>query len=271
MTDSRLKTKYGPWALVTGASSGIGRAFAEALAGYGFNLLLVPRRAAELHEAAVRAEMQAGVEAQTLSADLTTTEGIELVRSQSQGRNIGLLVASAGFGTSGPFLAADPDMEAEMLDVNCRALMLLTHEFGNRMKARGSGGIILMSSLLAWQGVPCAAHYAATKAYVQVFAEALACELKPHRVDVLASTPGPVFSGFGERANMRLTMGITPRTVAAESLKALGRKTTVVPGTVSRMLTGSLAPLPRWLRVRVMGRVMADMTKNANKPIPKKE
>ena len=263
MKDSRFKSNYGPWALITGASAGIGAAFAMELAAMGFNLVLVARRQSELNEVAATVRDKYGVDTDVIVADLTTTEGVEVVKTQSQQRDVGLLVASAGFGTSGSFLTANPATEVEMLEVNCRASILLAHAFGNRMKARGSGGIILMSSLLAWQGVPKAAHYAATKAYIQTFAEGLARELQPLGIDVLSSAPGPVLSGFGDRAKMRITTGVTTQAVAIDSLRALGKKTTVTPGSLSKLLTGSLATLPRGVRVRIMQQIMEGMTRIA--------
>ncbi len=262
MVTTTLKKKYGPWAIVTGASSGIGAAFAIELAQQGFNLLLVARRQEELDKVAARARQISGVEAETIVSDLSTKEGVDRVSVASKQKDIGLLVASAGFGTSGPLLDSDPETELQMLSVNCSATMLLAHELGNRMKVRGKGGIILLSSLLAWQGVPRAAHYAATKAYVQALAEGMARELKPFGIDVLSCAPGPVFSGFGERARMNMTIGVTPDAVAAQSIQALGHQTTVVPGMLSKVLTSLLAPLPRWLRIRIMEQIMLGMTRN---------
>ncbi len=163
--------------------------------------------------------------------------------------DVGLLVAAAGFGTSGPFLRADLTSERAMLATNCSAVVQQTHVFGQRFAERGRGGIVLFGSLVGWQGVPNSAHYAATKAYVQTLAEG-----------IHVSAPGPVKSGFGARANMRMGAASTPETVARETLAALGRRGTVVPGLLRKFLTASLAPLPRSLRTRVMGGVMRGMT-----------
>ena len=156
-----------------------------------------------------------------------------------------------------------------MLGVNCRAVIELSLHFGKRFAARKRGGVVLMSSIVGFQGTPNAAHYAATKAYVQTFAEALHAELSPLGVDVLASAPGPVASGFAKRAGMTLGAALTPAEIAGPSLNALGRKVTVLPGALSKLLRYSLLPLPRWLRVRIMGRVMGSMTKRRdNAPEP---
>lgn len=123
-----------------------------------------------------------------------------------------------------------------MLQVNCRAVMAMTLAMSRRMRARGRGGIVLRGSLVGFQGVPQAAHYAATKAYVQSLAEGLGRELSPAGVEVLSSAPGPVASGFGAVANMRITNWVRATTVARETLDALGRKRTVRPGLLSKVL-----------------------------------
>jgi hypothetical protein len=119
-----------------------------------------------------------------------------------------------------------------------------------------------MSSLVGFQGVPRAAHYAATKAYVQSLAEGLHHELMPLGVDVLASAPGPVHSGFAGSANMQMGLAQRPQDVVAATLTALGRRATVRPGWLSKVLEWSLKPLPRWGRVRMMGVVMGGMTRS---------
>jgi len=259
---SRLRERYGPWVLVTGASDGIGREFARCLAAGGVNVVLVARREAPLRDLADALRRQHGVETLVLPADLSRADQVEAVAARTDGLDVGLLVAAAGFGTSGAFLEATLADELAMIDVNCRAVAALSHHFGRRFAARGRGGLVLMSSLLAFQGVPRAANYAATKAYVQSLAEGLRAELGPRGVDVVASAPGPIRSGFESRANMKMAMGGTPATVARATLDALGRLTTVRPGWLSKLLEASLALLPRWGRVRVMGLVMGGMTRH---------
>lgn len=149
-----------------------------------------------------------------------------------------------------------------MVDVNCRAVAALAHAFGRTLAERGRGGLVLMSSLVAFQGVPRAANYAATKAYVQSLAEGLHTELAPFGVDVIASAPGPVHSGFARRAGMVMGLAAQPAVVAEATLRALGRRTTVRPGLLSKLLELSLAVLPRWGRVRMMAKVMGGMTKH---------
>ena len=245
---SKFRSKYGPWAVVTGASSGIGHEMATQIAGAGLNLVLVSRRTDLLHELAGTLEAAHGTDTRVLGADLATDAGVAAVKERTTDLDVGLVVASAGFGTSGPFVGADRDDELAMLDVNCRALVDLCLHFTPKLVARRRGGLVLMSSLVGLQGTPGAAHYAATKAYVQTLAEGLSMELRPAGVDVLASAPGPVHSGFAARADMRMSRAISPIEVAVPTLNALGRRTTVVPGGLSKILTWSLAPLPRTTR-----------------------
>jgi short-subunit dehydrogenase len=257
-----FKKRYGPWAVVTGASDGIGCAFAEHLAGMGVNLVLVARRGAVLKELAKHLSETHHGEVRVVAVDLGTPEGLETLDRETSDLDVGLYVASAGYGTSGPLLAADLASEHNMLELNCFALLHGCVVFGNRLRQRGGGGVILMSSLVGWQGTPMSAHYAATKAYVQSLAESLHIEWKRWKIDVLASAPGPVHSGFAARADMVMSAAASPAVVAKVTLSALGKKSTVIPGGLSKLLTWSLLPLPRSLRARIMGRVMDGMTKH---------
>ncbi|HLK02822.1 MAG TPA: SDR family oxidoreductase [Candidatus Acidoferrum sp.] len=257
----RLSLRYGPWALVTGASSGIGQAIACELAKEGFNLVLVARKEDFLRKLAQELAAKWKTESRTIAADLTSTVALDTVMSATMDIDVGLLVAAAGFGTSGPFLDSPLDLELEMLTVNCASLTALTWHFGRRFAQRRRGaGIILLSSIVGFQGMPWAAHYAATKAYVQTLAEALQIELAAKGIDVLAAAPGPTESRFAERAGMRMGKALNPEEIAWPILEALGRKATVLPGLLSKLLVWSLLPLPRWARIRIMGQVMRGMT-----------
>ena len=260
----RFCSKYGPWSVVTGASDGIGREIAYRLAENGLSVVLVARRQDRLTELAEDLAQRHGVGTRVVTADLGQIAGVEEVVRETADLDVGLLAASAGFGTSGPLLDAALDEELAMLDVNCRAVLALTHAFGNRFAARGRGGIVLMSSIVGFQGVPLTANYAATKAYVQTLAEGLRLELAQQGVDVLASAPGPVASGFARRADLRMGQALTPTHVGQATLDALGRRTTVRPGWLSKLLGYSLATLPRAGRTRVLSAVMRGMTKHQN-------
>jgi len=260
--ESRFKQRYGSWAVVTGASDGIGRAMAFEGARLGLNIVLVARRRSRLDDIAQEIAQRHAVQTRVIDADLSDPAGVHTVVSAAADLQVGLLIASAGFGTSGRLIDSDIDTEVNMLHVNSRAVVMLAHHFGKRFAAQKRGGIVLMSSLVAFQGVPMSAHYAATKAYNQSLAEGLHIELVPCGVDVIASAPGPVESGFSERANLRMNLSAKPQEVAVETLKALGRKSTVRPGRLAQMLELGLATLPRYWRVRAMARIMGDMTRH---------
>lgn len=260
----RWRAKYGPWAVITGASDGIGREMALCLAKSGLNLVLVARRRSLLDQLSAELSEQYGSEVRVIDIDLSQNRAVDAVLAATNQLEVGLLVACAGFGTSGQLLGAPLEQELAMLDVNCRAVLAMSHHFGRRFAAQGRGGLVLMSSLLAFQGVPFSANYAATKAYIQSLAEGLHIELAPLGVDVLAAAPGPVHSGFAAQADMQMSLAARPSNVAQATLAALGRKSTVRPGLLSKLLESSLIPLPRWGRVRVMKLIMRGMTKHQN-------
>ncbi len=258
--NNHLKSRYGPWAIVTGASSGIGEAFATELAASGINVVLVARNEAALTNLESILRKAHSVQVRVIAADLSEGLGVNKVIESTKDLEVGLLVASAGFGSSGPFLAADIADHQNMLSVNCDALMTLTHAIGSRLNAQRRGGVILLSSLLAWQGVPNSAVYAASKAFVQSLAEALSLEWNSNGVDVLSCAPGPVLTAFEKRANMTIKAGATAEQVAKASLQALGRRSLVIPGVLSKVLSYSLFTCPRPWRVHIMKQVMAGLS-----------
>jgi short-subunit dehydrogenase len=262
MDRSAFLHRYGPWAVVTGASDGIGRAFALELAEKKLSLVLVARREDRLHTIAGELAAAGAPETRVLPLDLADASSLPVLDQASQSLDIGLLIAAAGFGTSGAFLQSPLASELDMIDVNCRAVAALSHTFGQRFATRGRGGLVLMSSLLAFQGVAGAANYAATKAFVQTLAEGLKIECRPRGVDVLAVAPGPVRTGFEARAGMRMSFGEHPRTIARGTLAALGRASTVRPGWISKGLETSLAALPRRGRAAIMSQVMSGMIRH---------
>ena len=261
---NRLQSKYGPWAVVTGGSSGIGKELSLRMAESGLNIILVARNLESLEKTKYEIENLYPVNTQFIQADLSTSEGIATVLKETQSHKIGLLVNSAGFGTSGLFIQSDLMQEQNMLSVNCASVLTLTYHFIQRFKIKKRGGIIFLSSIVGFQGVPNAAHYAATKAYIQSFAEALAIECEPDGIDVLSAAPGPVHSGFADRADMDLGSALKPEDIGIPILNALGKKTNVYPGMLTKILTYSLKTVPRWAKVRIMNLVMSGMTKHQN-------
>lgn len=259
---TRLKTKYGEWAVVTGATSGIGLELATQLASAGFNLIINARNTDRLKSVEQELKSKNNVQIKVVEADVSESSGIEKIIQASQNLEVGLLINNAGYGTSGLFVDSSIHIEKNMLRVNCEAVLLLTHYFSQKFKQQQRGGIIFLSSLVAFQGVPYAAGYAATKAYIQSFAEALSVELKPYGIDVLAAAPGPVASGFGERANMKMNAALKPSQIGVPILSALGKQRNVIPGRLSKVLVYSLRTVPRFVKIRIMKMVMGGFTKH---------
>lgn len=257
--DAKWAEKYGPWALVTGASDGIGREMARDLAARGLNVVLVARRRDVLAKIAGEIEQAFKVKTLVCEVDLGEPHSVSRLIEQTKDIDIGLLAACAGFGTAGRFLDIDLETELNMIDVNCRAVFALTRVFAGRFAGRGRGGIVLMSSLAAFQGVPNAANYAATKAYFQTLAEGLHTDLAAHNIDIVVAAPGPVGTGFAARANMKMGKVAQPDMIARETLDALGQKTTLRFGLHVKLL---FSTLPRWARTVFMGNIFAGMTKH---------
>lgn len=266
MPNSAFQRKFGPWAVVTGASDGIGKAFAEHLAAHGLNMVLVARRQDVLSRLADQLRREHAIDVRVVASDLSLPQGNVSLFAETKELDVGLVVAAAGFGTSGEFLSQAPDHEIQMLQVNCRAVLEQTWHFGNRLRTRGGGGMVLFGSLLGFQGAPLSANYAATKAFVQTLAEGLRVEWLPLGIDVIACAPGPVHTGFAQRADMHMAQATTPDVVARDTLAALGRKGTVRPGWLSKFLGWSLSTAPRSLRVHIMGQIMRGMTAHQATP-----
>ncbi len=200
---------------------GIGRAIEVNLATVGYVLVLVARRADALAELAGNLRVRSGAQVQVLPANLGSTEGVALVLNTTAGADVGLCVAATGYGTSGPLLVSQLKDKDDLLRVNCEAVLRPSHALGNCSGARGSGGLVLNSLIVRFQGAPWAAFDAATKAYVQSLAGALHVELPPVGIDVLTVAPGPMHSGLADRTGMTMGRALTPHTVARGTLNAL--------------------------------------------------
>jgi len=190
VNDQDFRHRYGPAALVTGASSGIGKAFAETLAAKGFDLVVVARRVERLQELAARLTTDHGVAVKVAQIDLARPDAAQQMLEATSGLDIGLVVSNAGFGLKGAFAASDAQAMADMLMVNCNVPMQLAHGFIPRLRKRGKGGIIFTSSIEGLMSMPYSAAYAASKALVNSLGEALWAELKDEGIDVLTLCPG---------------------------------------------------------------------------------
>jgi len=227
----------GEWAVVTGASSGIGRAMAQVLAADGVNLVLTARREDRLRELAASLP----VRAEWLAADLADPRSPQALLEFVASRNIqpALLVNNAGFGVFGEFARLDLERHLEMVRVNCSAVMALTHLFLPGMIERRKGDILIVASTASFQAVPYQTTYAATKAFDLIFAEGIAQEVKRFGVRVCALCPGQTRTEFHEIANEPIpeVMSVhTAEQVARIGLRALASgKHFVIPGFSNRM------------------------------------
>ncbi len=248
-------------ALVTGASSGIGAAFARALARDRHDLILVARRADRLHTLADELRGTHGVRVEVLPADLVKPEAAsELAEAvKALGMQVDLLVNNAGMGVHGPMLDLTNEDDARMITLNISALTALTRAFTRGMVERRTGAVINVASTAAFQPVPYFAVYAATKAYVLSYSEALAEELRPFGVNVQCLCPGSTESEFVEVAQFKSDMHtkapiMSAEAVVAESLGALRAGRSVqVAGVLNQI--GTLGPrfLPRALITKISG------------------
>lgn len=245
----------GRWAFITGATGGLGRAFAASLAARGYGLVLTARHAPALEEMAAALGSRYGVEIVTETADLTDVAAPFALKQalDARGCAIDVLVANAGYGLHGRFVSHPRGDELGMVDVNVRALTELAHLFGSDMAARGGGHILLVASTAAFQPIPGYAVYAASKAYVLAFGHALHRELARRKVVVTVTCPGPTETPFWNRAGHRLNrmaaaVMMTPDAVVEPSLKALfAGQPSVVPGLANRLVTLSTRLFPRSL------------------------
>ena len=250
----------GRTALVTGASSGIGTGLAEALAARGADLVLVARRAAALESLAGALRSRYGVRVDVVPADLLEPgAGASLCdRLAELDRTVDVLVNNAGFAVSGPF-AATTDVERQLAQVqlNCTGVVDLTARLLPGMVARGSGTVLNVASVAAFQPVPGLAVYAATKAFVLSFTEALWAENRRTGVRVLAVCPGPTDTPFFEVAGEDSDTGLPRRTVdqvVSTTLRALASGTpSVVDGPLYKALTAATKLLPRRVLATVAG------------------
>ena len=236
---------YGEWALVTGASAGIGTAFATRLATQGINVVLVARRADRLEALADALGRANRVQTRVVPEDLERDGAVERIEARVADLPIGILVNNAGFSAVGRFEQVPRDRILGMIRVNCLAVAGLTHAFLPAMRARGRGAVIIVSSAAAYQPLGYAATYAATKAFDLMLGEALWAENRGAGIDVLVLSPGPVDTEFQAVAGEAPHPGATPESVVDVAFGALGRKPSVVAGPFNKMRAWSVRLGPR--------------------------
>ncbi len=250
----QFKEKYGPWAIIAGASEGMGAEFARQVALRGLNVVLIARRAAVLEQ--VRFDLvQLGVQVRALEIDLADPEALTLVTSATADLEVGMLVYNAAFSPVGPFLEQPLEDNLRAIDVNVRAPLSFAHRFGHAMATRKRGGIVLLSSLTAFQGSPYLATYGATKAFNLALAEGLWFELRSSRVDVLSVCAGATTTPNFLRSAPKGAPGmLPPEAVVTNALNALGRGPLTIPGVFNRVASFFMRRvLSRRLAISVMG------------------
>ena len=247
--------RYGTTALVTGASSGIGKSYARAIAKDGLNLVLVARRKNLLDELAAELKAEYGIQVHTIAQDLTEMSAAEKVYDnvQQAGLEIDLLVNNAGFGTHGIFGELDLQRELDMINLSCRLPVALTHKFIGGMRQRNRGAIVFLASMAGTMPIPFMSTYSATKAFPMFFGESLYGELAGTGIDVLAVAPGDTSTEFRETADLHNAFPIPPRSpddVVETTFKALGKKPSVIDGAVNKMSAFVMGLLPKKLLLK---------------------
>jgi uncharacterized protein len=253
----------GKWALVTGASAGIGKALAEELAAGGTNLVLTARRTDRLEELARKLAGAHKIRAEIFAADLAQADAPKQIFNFTQRRlpQIDLLINNAGFGAYCEFPAVDRHRLLDMVQVNCSAVVHLSHLFLPQMIQRRSGDILIVASTASFQAVPYISTYAATKAFDLLFAEGLAEEMKPHGIRVCALCPGSTESEFREVANQAQVPAAnrpqeSANKVARVGLRALAAgRSSVISGTKNYLGAQVQRLLPRRLVTSVAARL----------------
>jgi uncharacterized protein len=251
--------QFGPWAVVTGASSGLGREFADQLAAAGVNVVLVARRLTTLQDLGAALARRHGVDHRAVGVDLSDPGMLTPIAEATADLDVGLLVSNAGAALPGPFLGSDLQAQRAILRLNTAAHLGLSHHFGERLARRGRGGILLVSALGAIHGVPYLAHTAATKAYVTSLGAGLHIELAKLGVHVTVLHPGPtrtpVLAELGLDPDKMPIPPMTADDCVSEALRALARnRARCIPGRINRV-TASLVP-PAWTR-SMMGRMLS--------------
>lgn len=256
-----LLERYGPWALVAGASDGIGEAFARELAAAGLNLVLLARRAPLLEALAAELGQAHGIATRCVAVDLTADGMADRVRRETVDLEVGLLIYNAG-ATHGAAHVLDKPLEAalDLVALNCKGPLSLAHHFGGAMRERGRGGIMLLSSLAALSGGSYTAVYNATKSFELVLAEGLWHELKPAGVDAMCLIVGATRtpSMLGSMPSFADYPGLMmPGQVAAEGLAFMGKGPVWVAGAHNREIARRLLPNPRVPQINALSAASA--------------
>lgn len=256
--------KYGTWALIAGAADGIGEAFSRELAQKKINLLMVDLQHEKMQLLALQLEKEFGIQTKCICLNLSENDACEKMLEASQFLDCRLLVYVAAFSRVKPFLQVTDQELNSFIDINCRTQLRLVHGLAAQVKTKGSGGIILLSSLAGLIGMQLVATYAATKAFAWNLAEALHHELKPENIDVMACIAGatatPTYLATQPKYGFIKPKVQLPEQVAEAALQKLGKRTRYIPGFSNRFNYFLLTRiLPRTWAARIANNTMGKM------------
>lgn len=256
-----LKEKYGDWALVTGASSGIGEAFAKQFAKMGINLVIIARRFDRLKSLAELLEKEHQIKVIPLQLDLTDNNFISKLDSNIADIDVGILINNAGAGLNGPFTGYNPDDMQHLIKLNCIAPVMLTNYFVQKMTQRKKSAIIFISSILGINSTPFVSVYSASKAFSYLLGGSLWFELRKNNIDVLTVTPGSTKTEF-PRLNKKGKFQSAPEDIVNAVLDALGKKIYVTYGIMNKITIWIGKFLPKRILLNITGRLAEKMWKN---------
>ena len=264
-----FRERFGPWAVIAGGSDGIGGAYAREAASRGLDVALLARRAEPLEALARSIESEFGVSTRTIQADLTSADIGETVAKATADLDVGLFVYNAGSNPeAGHFLDQPADHALFLVSLSCRAPVVLAHHFGARLRERGRGGVILMSSMASLAGSGNQAAYAATKAFDTTLAEGLWVELAPSGVDVLGVLAGATRTEtVMEQQPEAFANAMDPAEVARGALDHLGKGPNWIPGSENQAKAKGLWPVPRVGVINAMTAASAGLFQLPNTPV----
>jgi short-subunit dehydrogenase len=253
------KARFGPWALITGASSGIGKEFARQIAASGINVILVARREALLKDVGAELSNAYGIDHRIVVADLSEPGFMQSLVPVTRSLDVGIVISNAGTGNPGEFLKLDRDGLVRLMQLNSLTHLDIVHHFGQHLSERRRGGIVLCGAMGAIQGIPYMANESGAKSYVQSFGEALHVELNPLGVNVTVLVVSPTQTAIIEKFGLDpATMPMKPISVeqcVTEGLNALTKNhATRLPGRLNRIMN---ALIPTSLSRTMMGKMLA--------------
>ncbi|HUX21139.1 MAG TPA: SDR family NAD(P)-dependent oxidoreductase, partial [Spirochaetia bacterium] len=263
---SSFRDTYGPWAVVAGGSTGLGAAYVRELAARGVNVVAIARSADRLAELKEQCERDFGVQVRTIGLDLLSATAFDEVAAATSDIEVGLLVYNAAFPNAGGYLEKTVAQQRSVVTLNCMRPMELSHHFAAQMRGRGRGGIVLMSSLTAFNGSPYISNYGASKAFNLILGEGLGYELAKIGVNVTVCCAGVITTpnfeeGFSGKASLIEPPKMTPEEVARLALGALGRKNVIVPGSMNSFLSFIMRKImSRRAAVRLMAKTVEDLS-----------